>query len=275
MATSALKDTHRAVTELTESGMEPFPAGAVVRLVKESITEGCASRADLDRTSAALRADLAEFAADINATIAAHKAETDMHFALWEERSKSFVTRDDLAEALRQERKHADARFARVWGDEGFGATRSDARDLRSEFRGLRSDFGKLRGEFRELQGQVTELRGEVIQLKGQFEELRGEVTDLKGQVADLRDEVRDVRDEIKDVRGELRAQRTYMDEQFARIWGDEGLGGVRAEIKELSGRITELHEKMFGTAATWFKVMAGLVGLILVVLQIYQVFGN
>ena len=192
MATSALKDTHRAVTELTESGMEPFPAGAVVRLVKESITEGCASRSDLDRTSAALRADLAEFAADINATIAAHKAETDMHFALWEERSKSFVTRDELAEAFRRERKHADARFARVWGDEGFGATRSDSRDLRSDFRGLRSEFG-----------------------------------------------------------------------------------GLRTEIKELSGRITELHEKMFGTAATWFKIVAGLVGLILVVLQIYQVFGN
>ncbi len=199
MATSALKDTHRAVTELTESGMEPFPAGAVVRLVKESITEGCASRADLDRTSAALRADLAEFAADINATIAAHKAETDMHFALWEERSKSFVTRDELAEAFRRERKHADARFARVWGDEGFGATRSDARDLRSEFGGLRSEFRDLRSEF----------------------------------------------------------------------------GGLRTELKELSGRITELHEKMFGTAATWFKIVAGLVGLILVVLQIYQVFGS
>ena len=58
MRTSVLRDTHQAVKELTEAAMEERAAAAVVGLLKESITEGCASKTDLAAAVAAQKADL-------------------------------------------------------------------------------------------------------------------------------------------------------------------------------------------------------------------------
>lgn len=70
-----------------------------------------------------------------------------------------------------------------------------------------------------------------------------------------------------------LARERKHTDAQFARVWGEEGLMGVRAEIKELGDRVTALHEKMFGTAARSVRILTGLGVLILMALQIYTVF--
>lgn len=153
MSTSALRDTHRAVKELTEARMDESAAEAVVALVRESITEGCASRSDLtaakDELTAAMAAQKDEITAamsvqkdEITAAMAAQKDELtaamaarkvvvdkrfdgiderlagmDQRIIVLEERSRTWVTKHELAAALKEERRYTDAQFERVWGE--------------------------------------------------------------------------------------------------------------------------------------------------------------
>lgn len=86
MPTSVLRDTHQAVKELTEARMEETAASAVVGLVKESITEGCASKTDLAAAIAAQTVDLTAAMADRAAEVDKRFDAMDKRLVVLEER---------------------------------------------------------------------------------------------------------------------------------------------------------------------------------------------
>ena len=148
MPTSALRDTHRAVKELTEARMDESTAEAVVGLVRESITEGCASRSDLTAALAVQKDGIDQRFDGIDKRLDGMDERfdgidkrldgidqrfdgidkrldgmderldgMDRRLVVLEERSRTWVTKHELAAALKDERRYTDAQFDRVWGE--------------------------------------------------------------------------------------------------------------------------------------------------------------
>ena len=243
MSTSVLRDTHRAVKELTEARMDERAAEAVVALVRESITEGCASRSDLTAAMALQKDDLTAAMAlqkdDLTKAIAIQKDDLTAAMALQkDDLTKAMaLQKDDLTTAMAAQTAKLTKAMAtrKVEVDKQFRAIDKQFKAIDERFQGVDQRFNGVDKRFEAMDKRLLVL------------EERSRTWVTKDALA-----------------AALKDERRYTDAQFDRVWG---------EIKDVGKSVTALHEKMFGRTANSIRIAAALAATLFIALQVYDMF--